>query len=73
VAEIIWTDEAECRLSNIFDYIAEENPAAALRTVQGIYERAQVLEQFPQIGQRYSSSARFVRLLIYGHYRSRTS
>jgi plasmid stabilization system protein ParE len=69
VAEITWTVEAERWLSDIFEYIAADNPAAALRTVQGIYDRAQVLREFPQIGQRYSPSARHVRVLIYGHYR----
>jgi plasmid stabilization system protein ParE len=69
VAEITWTVEAERWLSDIFEYIAADNPAAALRTVQGIYDRAQVLREFPQIGQRYSPSPRHVRVLIYGHYR----
>jgi toxin ParE1/3/4 len=69
VAEISWTEEAERWLSDIFEYIALENPDAALRTVQGIYERAQVLKDFPQIGQRYSPSTRAVRVLLYGHYR----
>jgi plasmid stabilization system protein ParE len=69
VAEITWTAEAERWLSDIFEYIAADNPAAALRTVQGIYDRAQVLREFPQIGQRYSPSTRHVRVLIYGHYR----
>ena len=69
MAEITWTLEAERWLSDIFEYIATENPAAALRTVQGIYDRAQVLREFPQIGQRYSPSIRPVRVLVYGHYR----
>ena len=61
MAEITWTVEAERWLSDIFEYIAVDNPAAALRTVQGIYDRAQVLREFPQIGQRYSPSPRHVR------------
>lgn len=69
MAEIAWTDEAHRWLNDIFEYIAQENPTAALTTVQGIFERAQVLKEFPQIGQRYSPSKRSVRLLLYGHYR----
>jgi plasmid stabilization system protein ParE len=69
VAEISWTEEAERWLSDIFEHIAIENPDAALKTVQGIYARAQVLKEFPHIGQRYSPSPRNVRLLLYGHYR----
>jgi toxin ParE1/3/4 len=69
LAEIVWTREAERWLSDIFEYIALDNPVAALRTVQGIYDRAQVLREFPHIGQRYSPAVRPVRLLLYGHYR----
>jgi plasmid stabilization system protein ParE len=69
VAEISWTEEAERWLSDIFEHIAQENPDAALKTVQGIYDRAQVLTEFPHIGQRYSPSPRAVRVLLYGHYR----
>jgi plasmid stabilization system protein ParE len=33
-------DEALRWLEDIFEYIAQDNPDAAARTVQGIYERA---------------------------------
>ena len=69
MAEIAWTEEARRWLEDIFDYIAAENPTAAARTVQGIYERAQVLTTFPEIGHRYLASSRNVRILLYGHYR----
>jgi toxin ParE1/3/4 len=69
VAEIVWTEEAQRWLAKIFDYIAEHDPAAAARTVEGIYERAQDLARFPLLGARYTHSSRHVRLLLYGHYR----
>lgn len=69
MAEIAWTEESQRWLADIFEYIAADNPAAAGRTVQGIYERAQVLATFPEIGQRYIASSRNVRILLYGHYR----
>ena len=69
MAEIAWTEEAQRWLEDIFEYIAADNPAAAARTVQGIYERAQVLKTFPEIGHRYVASSRNVRILLYGHYR----
>ena len=69
MAEIAWTEEAQCWLEDIFEYIAADSPAAAARTVQGIYERAQVLASFPEIGHRYLASSRNVRILLYGHYR----
>lgn len=49
MAEITWTAEAQQWLENIFEYIAEDNPQAAARTVQAIYERAQDLIEFPQM------------------------
>jgi len=50
MAEINWTDEAERWLKDIHDYIAEANPNAAIRVVEGIYEKSQLLCQFPEIG-----------------------
>ena len=69
MAEISWTDEAQRWLTDIFEYIATDNPQAAARTVQGIYDRAQDLKRFPELGSRYTASSRHVRVLLYGHYR----
>jgi plasmid stabilization system protein ParE len=69
MAEIRWTEEAQRWLQDIYEYIAADNPAAAVRTVQGIYDRAQDLARFPEIGPRYAASERHVRILLYGHYR----
>jgi plasmid stabilization system protein ParE len=70
MAEIAWTAEAQRWLEDIFEYIAADNPKAAARTVEGIYERAQDLKRFPQLGSRYAASSRHVRVLLYGHYRA---
>lgn len=69
MAEITWTDESRRWLEDIFEYIAADNPEAATRTVSGIYERAQVLKQYTEIGHRYLPSSRNVRILLYGHFR----
>lgn len=69
MAELNWTVEAQQWLEDIFEYIAQENPAAAARVVGGIYERVQVLIDFPESGYRYLDSTRDVRILLYGHYR----
>lgn len=69
MAEITWTDEAQRWLSDIYDFIATDNPVAAAQTAQGIFERAQVLKTHPEIGHRYLASSRNVRNLLYGHYR----
>jgi len=69
MAEITWTEESLRWLEDIFEYVAADNPTAAGRTVQGIYERVQDLASFPEIGYRYPASSRHVRILLYGHYR----
>ena len=70
MAEIRWTSEAETWLRDIHDYIAEDNPQAAARVVEGIYEKAQILRRFPDIGHIYRSEEEGeIRILLYGHYR----
>lgn len=70
MAEIRWTEEAHRWLRDIFDYIATDNPDAAQKVVAGIYEKAQVVRQFPEIGYKYRSETDGqIRILLYGHYR----
>jgi toxin ParE1/3/4 len=70
VAEVRWTSEAETWLKDIHDYIAEDNPQAASRVVEGIYEKARILQRFPDIGHIYRSEEEGeIRILLYGHYR----
>ena len=70
MAEITWTQEAESWLNDIHSYIAADNPEAAVRTVSGIYQKAQLLKQHPEMGYRYEmETSRIIRILLYGHYR----
>jgi plasmid stabilization system protein ParE len=70
LAELNWTHEAESWLKDIYDFIAADNPEAAAQTVEGIYERAQLLKQHPGAGYRHETQySRGVRILLYGHYR----
>ncbi len=70
MAEIRWTEEAHRWLRDIFDYIATDNPNAAQKVAAGIYEKAQLLRQFPEIGYKYRSETDGqIRILLYGHYR----
>jgi plasmid stabilization system protein ParE len=69
VAKLIWTNESERWLKDIFNYIAQDNPIAAESVVSGIYEKAQQLIQFPESGYKYEGNNRDVRILLYGHYR----
>lgn len=70
MANVVWTQEAETWLRKIFDYIAADKPLAAFQVVQSIYQRAQILAEFPAAGQVHrSASGRDVRVLLWGHYR----
>ncbi len=69
MAKITWTAEAQRWLEDIFEYIALDNPQAAVQTVNGIYDRTQTLANFPEMGHRYWASSRHVRILLFGHYR----
>ena len=70
MAEIRWTIESETWLRDIHDYIARDNPSAAAKVVEGIYEKAQLLKEHPEIGYKYrSGSEGEIRILLYGHYR----
>ena len=70
MAKINWTEEAKRWLKDIHDYIAQDNPKAAIRVVEGIYEKAQILSQFPEIGYRYERiPGKHIRIILYGHYR----
>lgn len=70
MGRVNWTTEAEIWLREIHDYIARDNPAAARRTVERIYRKAELLEEHPEIGYLYRSPAgEALRVLLYGHYR----
>jgi len=70
LAEINWTQEAQTWLKDIYRYIAVDDPKAAVRTIRGIYQKAQLLKQHPEIGHKYDAeNSQSVRVLLYGHYR----
>ncbi|MEM6483636.1 MAG: type II toxin-antitoxin system RelE/ParE family toxin [Pseudomonadota bacterium] len=69
MGQLAWTSESERWLRDIFDYISRDNPDAARDVVRGIYDKAQMLRDFPEAGYLYEASSRHVRILLYGHYR----
>ncbi|EHO41776.1 plasmid stabilization system [Caldithrix abyssi DSM 13497] len=70
MAQIRWTPEAERWLREIYNYIAQDNGSAAQRVVTGIYKKAQILKDFPEIGYKHRSEPEGdIRILLYGHYR----
>jgi toxin ParE1/3/4 len=70
MAEIRWSYEAEQWLKEIYEYIAEDNPTAAGKVVFGIYDKTQMLSDFPVLGHKYRDEPEGdIRILLYGHYR----
>ena len=70
MVKIRWTQEAQNWLEDIYNYIAQDNPKIAKKVVQGIYDKVQILQSFPQIGYLYENiTDHEIRILLYGHYR----
>ena len=70
MAEINWTRESEIWLKDIYNYIAADDPDAATRTIESIYEKVQLLRNHPRVGYPYEPAApREIRVLLYEHYR----
>ena len=70
MVKVNWTEESKYWLNCIFVYISSDNPTAAINTVNGIYEKAQVLQNLPEKGYKYQhSSKKHIRIILHGHYR----
>jgi toxin ParE1/3/4 len=52
MAEVIWAEPALNDLDAIADYIALDNPEAARRLVQKIFEHVEKLEKHPRLGSK---------------------
>lgn len=52
MARLIWTEAALADLEAIADYIALDNPGAACRLVQRVFESVERLQSFPSSGKR---------------------
>jgi plasmid stabilization system protein ParE len=48
---IVWSDSALDRVTVFLDFIAEENPAAARRVIQTLFDRVDTLADFPYLGR----------------------
>ncbi|CAO1665054.1 MAG: type II toxin-antitoxin system RelE/ParE family toxin [Gammaproteobacteria bacterium] len=51
MAEVIWTEPALQELNAIAEYIALDNPGAASRLLEEIFDKIERLEDFPQSGR----------------------
>ena len=67
---LIWTQRARVVLRGIGDYIAHRDPAAALRFVGELMDRALVLQKLPRSARKVPEFAKeTIRELIHGNYR----
>jgi addiction module RelE/StbE family toxin len=66
---VLWSDSALERASELFDFIAEKNPAAAKRVIEDLFDRAEALSKHPRLGRRLSEHMdASVRRLVLGDY-----
>lgn len=70
MARLIWTDQAINDLGNIGAFIAENSEKYAKLTVKRLYEKTEILKQFPHSGRIVpEKNEENVRELIEGNYR----
>lgn len=64
-ARIVWLDEAKDDVREILQYIAAENPSAAIGYVAALTESCGRLADFPRSGRRYNAS--FLSIVFRNH------
>ena len=68
--ELVWSERAMLRVTEIGDFIAERSPAAAARVVASLFDRVAALADHPQLGIVFPGSpAAGVRILYSDKYR----
>lgn len=66
---IVWSDSARERIDEFIEFIAEENPAAAIRVIEDLRRRIQVLSEQPRLGRPLARDLDWaLRRLIAGRY-----
>ena len=68
--KIIWSPLAIDRTTEITEYIAQDNPTAAIKWVNTLFEKVSLLKSSPKTGRIVPETHRDdIRELIYGNYR----
>ena len=68
--KIIWSPLAIDRASEIAEYISLDNPTAATKWVERVFEKVKTLSSSPEIGRKVPETNRKeIRELIFGNYR----
>jgi toxin ParE1/3/4 len=64
-----WADSALERVTVFLDFIAEENPPAARRVIQKLFDRVDTLADFPHLGRPLLSGIDpTLRRIVFGSY-----
>ena len=67
---LLWSPLAIDRVSEIAEYISQDNPSAAQRWVDSIFQVVERLEQFPESGRKVPEiKQESFREIIHGNYR----
>ena len=68
--KIIWSPLSIDRATEIARYIAQDNPSAAKKWVENLFDRVQLLKSSPQSGRVVPETrSADIRELLYGNYR----
>ena len=68
--KILWSPLAVDRVSEIAEYIAQDNPVAAESWINTVFKKVEELKAFPESGRVVpETDNRTIRELIYGNYR----
>ena len=68
--KIIWSPLAIDRISEIAEYISQDNPNASVKWIDNIFTKIEQLNEFPESGRIVPEMSRNnIRELIYGNYR----
>ena len=68
--KIVWTESAGKSLETILDFIAESNPQNAVKFIETIEAKVEILYQFPLAGRTVPEfNDQALREIIYQNYR----
>ena len=68
MAEAVFSPAAKRDLDGILDYIARDNPTAALRFVDSLRDKCRTLAQYPLLGAARENLAKGLRVFSVGNY-----
>ena len=68
--KILWSPLAIDRTKEIAEYIAQDNPSAATKWVEHLFDKVQILKSSPKSGRIVPETHREdIRELVFGNYR----